>query len=69
MTTDTMTLKLERQFEGLRKEMQGIRALLMEVVDPDAGLELNDSIKGRIRRGRKSADFLTLDQTLDELKK
>ena len=69
MATDIMTLKLERQFDGLRKEMRGIRALLMEMVDPDAGLELSDSIKGRIRRGRRSTDFLTLDQTVNELKK
>jgi|GEM_PF-3431177 len=62
-----MTLTMQKEMKNLRQEMHGIRSLLMELVDPDFGLELADTIKERIRRARKSGQFLSLQEAVHEL--
>ena len=58
---------LEKEVKELREEVRGLRSLVMELVDPDAGLELTDSVKKRIRAARKSDSFLSADSVLQEL--
>lgn len=61
-----MTL-LEKEIKDIRDEVRGLRSLIMELVDPDAGLELKDSVKKRIRAARKSDVLLSADDVLHEL--
>lgn len=58
---------LEKEVKELRDEVRGLRSLIMELVDPDAGLELKESVKKRIRAARKSEDFISADDVLKEL--
>lgn len=58
---------LEKEVKELRDEVRGLRSLVMELVDPDAGLELTEVVKKRIRSARKSADLLSADDVLQEL--
>jgi hypothetical protein len=64
-----MALALEREVRTLRKEVEGIRSLLMEAFDPDFGLELAEPMKARIRRARKMGQFVTLQQAVRELRR
>ena len=63
------TATLEREVRSLRQDVHGIRSLLMEIVDPDSGLELREPIKTRIRRARKAGQYVSLEAALDELRK
>ena len=58
---------IEKEMRELRNEVRGLRSLVMELVDPDAELELTDFVKKRIRTARKSTDFLSGEQVLQEL--
>lgn len=58
---------LEKEVKELRDEVRGLRSLVMELVDPDAGLELTDSVKKRIRTARKSNELLSANNVLQEL--
>lgn len=58
---------LKKEVKELRDEVRGLRSLIMELVDPDAGLELTDAVKKRIRKARKSEDFLSANDVLQEL--
>ena len=58
---------LEKEMKEIRDEVRGLRSLIMELVDPDAGLELTDAVKKRIRRARKSDAVLSADDVLHEL--
>ena len=58
---------LEKEVKELKNEVRGLRSLVMELVDPDAGLELTDAVKKRISAARKSNDFLSTDNVLQEL--
>lgn len=58
---------LEKEIKDIRDEVRGLRSLIMELVDPDAGLELKDSVKKRIRTARKSDALLSADDVLHEL--
>lgn len=58
---------LEKEVKELRDEVRGLRSLVMELVDPDAGMELKESVKKRIRVARKSDDLLSADDVLLEL--
>lgn len=58
---------LEKEVKKLRDEVRGLRSLVMELVDPDAGLELTDSVKKRIRTARKSNELLSANNVLQEL--
>jgi hypothetical protein len=64
-----MALTLEREVRTLRKEVEGMRSLLMEALDPDFGLELAEPIRTRIRRARKAGQFVALEQVVRELRK
>ncbi len=59
---------LEKEVKDLRNEVRGLRSLLMELVDPDAGLELTAEVKKRIRTARKNADFLSTEDVLQQLR-
>ena len=58
---------LEKEMKDIRDEVRGLRSLIMELVDPDAGLELTDAVKKRIRAARKSDAVLSADEVLHEL--
>lgn len=58
---------LEKEVKELRDEVHGLRSLIMELVDPDAGLKLTDAVKKRIRTARKSDKLLSADDVLQEL--
>lgn len=58
---------LEKEMKGIRDEVRGLRSLIMELVDPDAGLELTDAVKKRIRAVRKGDVLLSADDVLHEL--
>jgi len=58
---------LEKEVKDLKNEVRGLRSLVMELVDPDTGLELTDAVKKRIRTARKSDDLLSTDDVLQEL--
>jgi hypothetical protein len=58
---------LEKEMKDIRDEVRGLRSLIMELVDPDAGLELSDAVKKRIRAARKSNAILSADEVLQEL--
>ena len=58
---------LEKEMKAIRDEVRGLRSLIMELVDPDAGLELTDAVKKRIRAARKSDAVLSADEVLHEL--
>ncbi len=58
---------LEKEMKEMRDEVRGLRSLIMELVDPDAGLELADAVKKRIRVARKSDTVLSVDEVLHEL--
>jgi len=58
---------LEKEMKAVRDEVRGLRSLIMELVDPDAGLELKDAVKKRIRAARKSNAVLSADDVLHEL--
>ena len=58
---------LEKEMREMRDEVRGLRSLIMELVDPDAGLELTDVVKKRIRSARKSDAVLSADDVLHEL--
>ena len=58
---------LEKEMREMRDEVRGLRSLIMELVDPDAGLELSDAVKKRIRSARKSDAVLSADDVLHEL--
>lgn len=58
---------LEKEMKDIREEVRGLRSLIMELVDPDAGLELTDAVKKRIREARKSDALLSADDVLHEL--
>ena len=53
--------------KDIRDEVRGLRSLIMELVDPDAGLELTDAVKKRIRAARKGDVLLSADDVLHEL--
>ncbi len=58
---------LEKEMKDIRDEVRGLRSLIMELVDPDAGLELTDAVKNRIRAARKSDEVLSAEDVLHEL--
>ena len=58
---------LEKEMKEIRDEVRGLRSLIMELVDPDAGLEQTDAVKKRIRAARKSDAVLSVDDVLHEL--
>ena len=58
---------LEKEMKEMREEVRGLRLLIMELLDPDAGLELTDTVKKRIRAARKSNVVLSADEVLHEL--
>lgn len=58
---------LEKEMKEIRDEVRGLRSLIMELVDPDAGLELTDAVQKRIRVARKSDAVLSADDVLHEL--
>ena len=58
---------LEKEMKDIRDEVRGLRSLIMALVDPDAGLELTDAVKKRIRAARKSDVLLSSDEVLHEL--
>ncbi len=58
---------VEKEIKELRNEIRGLRSLLMEIVDPDAGLELTDTIKKRILTARNSTVFLSTQEVLQQL--
>ena len=58
---------LEKEMKEIRDEVRGLRSLIMELVDPDAGLELTDAVKKRIRAARKSDAVLSAEDVLHEL--
>ena len=53
--------------KDIRDEVRGLRSLIMELVDPDAGLELTDAVKNRIRAARISDEVLSAEDVLHEL--
>ena len=64
---DRKVTVLEKEMKEIRDEVRGLRSLIMELVDPDAGLELSDAVKKRIRSARKSDAVLSADDVLHEL--
>ena len=64
---DRKVTVLEKEMKEIRDEVRGLRSLIMELVDPDAGLELSDAVKKRIRSARKSDAVLSADDVLYEL--
>ncbi len=58
---------LEKEMKDIRDEVRGLRSLIMALVDPDAGLELTDAVKKRIRAARKGDVLLSADDVLHEL--
>jgi len=66
VTEERLTV-LEKEVKDLKNEVRGLRSLVMELVDPDAGLELTDAVKKRIRTARRSDDLLSADNVLQEL--
>ena len=58
---------LEKEMKDIRDEVRGLRSLIMELVDPDAGLELTDAVKNRIRAARISDEVLSAEDVLHEL--
>ena len=64
---DRKVTVLEKEMKEIWDEVRGLRSLIMELVDPDAGLELSDAIKKRIRSARKSDAVLSADDILQEL--
>jgi hypothetical protein len=63
------TATLEREVRNIQQEVHGIRSLLMELVDPDFGMELREPVKARIRRARKAGQYVSLESALGELHK
>jgi len=63
------TATLEREVRSIQQEVHGIRSLLMELVDPDFGLELREPIKARIRRAREGGQYVNLESATAELRK
>ncbi|MEI8243292.1 MAG: hypothetical protein WCI17_08505 [bacterium] len=63
------TATLEREVRSIQQEVHGIRSLLMEIVDPDFGLELREPVKARIRRARKDGQYVSLESAIEELRK
>jgi hypothetical protein len=62
-----MMTVLEKEVKDLRNEVRGLRSLIMELIDPDAGLDLSATVKKRIRAARKSNHFLSAEEVLREL--
>jgi len=58
---------LEKEMKEIRDEVRRLRSLIMEMVDPDAGLDLTDAVKKRIRAARKSEAVLSAEKVLHEL--
>ena len=58
---------LEKEVKEMREEVRGLRSLIMALVDSDAGLELTDAAKERIRAARKSDAVFSVDEVLHEL--
>ena len=63
------TATLEREVRSIQQEVHGIRSLLMELVDPDFGLELREPIKTRIQRAREGGQYVSLESAIAELRK
>ena len=63
------TATLEREVRSIQQEVHGIRSLLMELVDPDFGLELREPIKARIQRAREGGQYVSLESAIVELRK
>lgn len=60
---------LEKEVRSLKREVQGLKSLLLELLDPDFGKELAEPVKARIRKSRKSGQFVSLESALSELRK
>lgn len=64
-----MKVQIEEEISDLKKEVHGMRSLLMELLDPDFGMELTENIKKRIRKARKDGQYLSDRNVLCELEK
>ena len=62
-------LVLEKEVRSLRREVRGMKSMLMELLGPDFGLELAEPVKARIRKSRKSGQFVSLESAMAELRK
>ncbi len=58
---------VENEMKQLQNEVRGLRRLLLERDDPDAGRELTDTIKKRILTARNSTVFLSAQDILQQL--
>jgi len=58
---------LEKEMKEMRDEVRGLRSLIMELVDPDAGLDLTGAVKKWIRTARTSDKVFSADEVLREL--
>jgi len=59
---------LEAEVSDLKQEVFGLRSMLMELLDPDYGLELRPEIKRRIQKARSKGVFIGEDDILKALK-
>jgi hypothetical protein len=59
---------LETEVSEIKQEVFGLRSLLMELLDPDYGLELSLAIKQRIRNARAKGVFIKEQDILKALK-
>ena len=64
-----MKVQIEEEISDLKKEVHGIRSLLMELLDPDFGMQLTDNIERRIKKARKDGRYLNDLDVLCELEK
>lgn len=64
-----MKVQIEEEISDLKKEVHGIRSLLMELLDPDFGMQLTDNIVRRIKKARKDGRYLNDLDVLCELEK
>lgn len=49
---------LKTEVSDLKQEVFGLRSLLMELLDPDYGLELRPEMKQRIQKARAKGVFI-----------
>ena len=59
---------LETEVSDLKQEVFGLRSLLMELLDPDYGLELSPEMKQRIQKARAKSVFIKEADILKALK-
>lgn len=63
-----MKTSLEMEVSEIKQEVFGLRSLLMELLDPDYGLELDSGIKQRIQKARVKGVFIKEEDVLKALK-